>query len=263
MRAAAPAIGVDLAAASPRAGDSREPRARGAAIFRGGGRIQTAGDRIRGTRETWGMSASNPPPKIACPHCQALIKSPALPAGSAVNCPKCGKAFRIGQEPGGAERGNREQGTEGRGQGSAAKRPDARSQPSHPMSPAAAKPKATTLPTPQAPVAAATVATKPVIPRPAAVDPELIAKSLEQSGRTGVAAVIKEDLVDPNLLAPAPPPKQAKQTQVVVVCMLCGTRLYAPLTKVGQTIQCPDCHRVNEILPPRCLLYTSPSPRDS
>ena len=50
------------------------------------------------------MAASNPPPKIACPHCQALIKSPALPDGSPVNCPKCGQAFRLGagrRRPGG------------------------------------------------------------------------------------------------------------------------------------------------------------------
>src|SRR5262245_1686942 len=55
------------------------------------------------------MSAANPPPKIACPHCQAQIKSPALPAGSQVNCPKCGKAFRLGQQGGSQGTGARAQ----------------------------------------------------------------------------------------------------------------------------------------------------------
>src|SRR5438874_2025895 len=43
------------------------------------------------------MSASNQPGKIACPHCQAMIKAPALAAGSTVNCPKCGQGFRLGE----------------------------------------------------------------------------------------------------------------------------------------------------------------------
>lgn len=202
------------------------------------------------------MSANSPPPKIACPHCQGLIKSPALPPGSPVNCPKCGQAFRIGQtaeaqqeprlrgqrgEVGGQKAGGRrsevgDQPAGARGQGPGdVQRSAIRSQASSAPPPAAATP----------------AAAKPASPRPGAIDPDVIARSLEHSGRTGVAAVHKEDLVDPNLLAPAPPPKKAKPTQVVVVCKLCGTRLHAPLEKVGQTIQCPDCHRVNEILPPR------------
>jgi len=182
------------------------------------------------------MSASNPPPKIACPHCQALIKSPALPAGSSVNCPKCGQAFRIGQEAPAKQQSG------ARGQVSTSQQPT-------PKKPAVANQQVAA---PQAPprVPQATAPARTPSRSSGTVDPEQLARSLEQSGRSGVAAVIKEDLVDPNLLAPAPPPKQAKQTQVVVVCMLCGTRLYAPLAKVGQTIQCPDCHRVNEILPP-------------
>jgi phage FluMu protein Com len=45
------------------------------------------------------MSTSHVPPKIACPHCQAQIKAPALAAGSRVNCPKCGQGFQLGQPP--------------------------------------------------------------------------------------------------------------------------------------------------------------------
>src|SRR5688572_23192146 len=42
--------------------------------------------------------AENPQPgKIACPHCAAMIKSPGLAVGSTVNCPKCGKPFKLGQ----------------------------------------------------------------------------------------------------------------------------------------------------------------------
>src|SRR5688572_26973882 len=42
------------------------------------------------------MSTATPLPKIACPHCQGTMKSPGLPAGSKVNCPKCGKPFVLG-----------------------------------------------------------------------------------------------------------------------------------------------------------------------
>ena len=59
------------------------------------------------------MSTASPPPKIACPHCQALIKAPALAAGSLVNCPKCGNGFRLGEA--GQETGDRGQGTAGGG----------------------------------------------------------------------------------------------------------------------------------------------------
>ena len=56
------------------------------------------------------MSTASPPPKIACPHCQALIKAPALAAGSLVNCPKCGKGFRLGEKAGRSGTGDRGQG---------------------------------------------------------------------------------------------------------------------------------------------------------
>src|SRR5262245_41902898 len=46
------------------------------------------------------MSTPAPPTKIACPHCQGQIKSPGLPTGSQVTCPKCGKAFRLGEKSG-------------------------------------------------------------------------------------------------------------------------------------------------------------------
>src|SRR5262245_17927266 len=42
------------------------------------------------------MGTEAQPGKIACPHCQALIKAPALPPGSSVNCPKCGQEFKLG-----------------------------------------------------------------------------------------------------------------------------------------------------------------------
>src|SRR5687768_3411144 len=44
------------------------------------------------------MSTGIQPGKIGCPHCGAMIKSAGLAAGAAVNCPKCGQGFRIGQE---------------------------------------------------------------------------------------------------------------------------------------------------------------------
>src|SRR5260221_14505044 len=44
------------------------------------------------------MSTGNQPGRIACPHCGAMIRAPALAAGSQVNCPKCGQGFRLGQE---------------------------------------------------------------------------------------------------------------------------------------------------------------------
>jgi hypothetical protein len=57
-------------------------------------------------------------------------------------------------------------------------------------------------------------------------------------------------LVDPNLLPPPKPKPKPKPTSITVVCRLCGTRMDAPLAKAGLTIQCPDCHTVNEIKAP-------------
>jgi hypothetical protein len=43
------------------------------------------------------------PNRIACPLCQASIKTPALPPGAVCNCPKCGGQFRVpGKEATGA-----------------------------------------------------------------------------------------------------------------------------------------------------------------
>src|SRR5262245_1498895 len=143
------------------------------------------------------MSASNSPPKIACPHCQALIKSPALPPGSPVNCPKCGQAFRLGQEPAGGQgtaAGN--QGRGGRGQGPAVRgqqagvgsqappakqaKPAARSAPPAPPEVAAAARANVKDPAGRASPAART-------PQMDARQQEFVVNSLEQAGRTGVA----------------------------------------------------------------------------
>src|SRR5688572_23639830 len=43
------------------------------------------------------MSTTSQPPRIACPHCQGKIKAPSLAPGSQVTCPKCGKAFVLGE----------------------------------------------------------------------------------------------------------------------------------------------------------------------
>lgn len=42
-----------------------------------------------------------------------------------------------------------------------------------------------------------------------------------------------------------PPPKE-----VAVECRLCGTRILAPLEKVGQKVQCPDCYSENLVPEP-------------
>jgi hypothetical protein len=59
-----------------------------------------------------------------------------------------------------------------------------------------------------------------------------------------------DHLVDPNLLAPTKPKPKPPATEVVVVCKLCGTRMYAPLAKIGQTVRCHDCHTENPIKAP-------------
>src|SRR5882724_7534548 len=67
-----------------------------------GGRIT----RLRLEQGLAGMTTSNQPGRIACPHCQAMIKAPSLATGSQVNCPKCGQGFRLGQEPGAGGQGS-------------------------------------------------------------------------------------------------------------------------------------------------------------
>src|SRR5207253_596558 len=136
------------------------------------------------------MSTANQPPKIVCPHCQALIKAPALAAGSLVNCPKCGQGFRLG------DRESRVGGRESR---------------------------------------------------------EVESRRWKVQGQAHATQKPRapDNLVDPNLLPPPPPREKPKPTEVAVVCQLCGTRSYAPLDKIGQTIKCPDCHSVNEVIGPK------------
>ena len=57
--------------------------------------------------------------------------------------------------------------------------------------------------------------------------------------------------IDPLMLGPQPRPKPPPAKEVPVVCRLCGTRMYAPLAKIGQTMQCPDCHSINDIVGPK------------
>jgi len=42
---------------------------------------------------------------------------------------------------------------------------------------------------------------------------------------------------------------KAKPKEVAVVCNVCGTRTYAPLEKIGETIKCPDCYSQIEVPP--------------
>lgn len=184
------------------------------------------------------MPAASPPPKIACPHCQGLIKSPGLAAGSLVNCPKCGQAFRIGEPvespkskvpgPGGGNRGreigDRRQGTEVR-----ASMP----QVPQPPPPPPARPPSAGHPIPGTHQQAEATTTGPPAQQTA------IRKSQPRP----------DTLVDPNLLPPPPPVAKPKPTEVTVICQLCGTRSYAPLSKIGQEVKCPDCHTRN-IVPP-------------
>ncbi len=53
------------------------------------------------------------------------------------------------------------------------------------------------------------------------------------------------------MLGPQPRPKPPPPKEVAVVCKLCGTRMHAPLEKIGEKIRCPDCHSISEILAPK------------
>jgi LSD1 subclass zinc finger protein len=231
------------------------------------------------------MSATSPPPKIACPHCQAMIKAPALAPGSQVNCPKCSRAFRLGepagsQEPGarGQESGARSQepGVRGQGTGTSAQTPARQaSRPTPPPPPRSAVPPRklhNSVDPKVAPLDPGEVkSTRPLAPLPAmAADDGFVPLDAPAGGAPGARSqgpgagnqaaaaagvfvvpppATKGEIIDPNLLPPPPPRKKPKVTHVAVVCSLCRTRLHAPLEKVGQTIQCPDCHTVNEIKP--------------
>jgi DNA-directed RNA polymerase subunit M/transcription elongation factor TFIIS len=167
------------------------------------------------------MSTGNQPGKIACPHCQGLLKTPALAAGALVSCPKCGEKFRLGEslpEVQGPKSKVQSQESGVRGQGPAGRR-SAAVPPPVPSTPAAA-------PAPPPPDALQSPNPKSKIQNPKSRSP---------------------DTIDPNLLPPPPPIAKPKPTQVAVVCHLCGTRTYAPLDKAGQSIKCPDCHTVNVV----------------
>ncbi len=66
--------------------------------------------------------------------------------------------------------------------------------------------------------------------------------------------------IDPLMLGPQPRPKPPPATEVPVVCRLCGTRMHAPLAKIGQKIQCPDCHTINVITGPKKPPPKKPGP---
>jgi hypothetical protein len=183
------------------------------------------------------MGTEAQPGKIACPHCQAQIKAPALAPRSQVSCPKCGQGFRLGEESEQTVQGPRskvqsqESGFSGQESGSTHSRP----------------------PSPRVPL--------PPPPPPSQVNPFLTPPANSQSAirnpqspattpQSAPPQSAKPDtLVDPNLLPPPPPKKKPKPTEVAVVCYLCGTRTYAPLEKIGQEIKCPDCHSRN-LVPP-------------
>jgi hypothetical protein len=59
------------------------------------------------------------------------------------------------------------------------------------------------------------------------------------------------ETVDPMMLAPQAPSRPPPSKEIPVVCTLCGTRMHAAPERIGQTMQCPDCHTVNEIKPPK------------
>ncbi len=138
-----------------------------------------------------------------------MIKSPGLAVGAAVNCPKCGAGFRVGQESAEAE----------------AQRPRPKVQ-----TRLVAKP----VPEPPPPPVSEQQNPQAQVPNP---------KSEIRNPKPRP----RDLLVDPNLLAPPPPRVKPKPQEVAVVCQVCGTRTYAPLAKIGQTIKCPDCHTQIEV----------------
>src|SRR5262245_35136120 len=188
------------------------------------------------------MSTGSQTSKIQCPHCGAMIRSLGLAAGSAVNCPKCGNGFRIGEGAGGSGfgvQGSEEKGTGDRGQGTGGRVQGSKFK-------VQSQPKGVPVPPPPPPdqrvgtspaeqnAQAQTANSQSVAPNPISQIPKT------KSAKPDV-------LVDPNLLPPPPPRVKEKAKEVAVVCRLCGTRTYAPLEKIGQTVKCPDCHTRNEV----------------
>jgi DNA-directed RNA polymerase subunit RPC12/RpoP len=177
-----------------------------------------------------GMTKGPQPGKIACPHCGALIKSAGLDAGSSVNCSKCGKGFRLGE---GSEGGGRKsevggRGTEDRGRESGLRNQGAgvRGQGATRVGSSQPGPKPPDLPRPPEPVGSSSAVSDPANPKSKIQNPK---------------SAKRDELVDPNLLAPPPPRVKPKPQEVAVVCQVCGTRTYAKLDKIGQQIKCPDC----------------------
>ncbi|HEX5105132.1 MAG TPA: hypothetical protein VFV87_15035 [Pirellulaceae bacterium] len=189
------------------------------------------------------MSTASPLPKIACPHCQGTMKSPGLPAGSKVNCPKCGQAFVLGGSQAAASPPRVPPVPPQKSAAPPAARPAA----------AVPPPKPAALPRPPTSAAGPQAPTRPrVLEQPLGPMDAIPTDALSAAMATQPAhRPPREDkLVDPNLLAPPKPKPKPQPTGITVVCRLCGTRMHAPLEKAGQTIQCPDCHTVNEIKAP-------------
>src|SRR5436189_1316885 len=173
------------------------------------------------------MSTGSQPPKIACPHCGAMIKAPALAAGSSVNCPKCGQRFSLGEQETGAV-----QSPKSKVQGQEAV---VRAQESGVVRQPVSAPPGGQVPSTKClvPSTKSATASPPLPPSPQAQAPHRRPRS--------------PDTVDPNLLAPPPPRVKPKPTEVAVVCQLCGTRIYVKLDKVGTEVKCPDCYSRNEV----------------
>jgi hypothetical protein len=157
-----------------------------------------------------------------------------------VNCPKCGQPFKLGagvdresEDSGQRNALVRSQDDERRVKPSPGTQYSVLSTKADPQ--AAAPP--TQRPVPHAPVPASR------LPIPASRPPPLS----PPPRRTAAP----DNLVDPNLLPPPPPRAKPKLTEVPVVCYLCGTRLYAPLDKIGKKFKCPDCHAINKIEAPK------------
>jgi DNA-directed RNA polymerase subunit M/transcription elongation factor TFIIS len=172
------------------------------------------------------MAPSSPAPKIACPHCGGTMKSPALPPGSRVACPKCNQPFTLDQPTGPTA------GPTSSPRSTQSPRPPARP-PLPPPPPPGPNP---------VPPTSAPADSLPPIP----LDPEPSAPPQATSQ--------KNSLVDPMVaatLAHRPVAVEAPESEMVpVVCQVCGTRMHALRTDIGQTIRCPDCHTENSIKAP-------------
>jgi len=197
-----------------------------------------------------------------------------------VSCPKCGKPFKLGEKPGAGG-----QGTEVRGPRPVVSTTEnvAGNAPRGAAKPApATPPKPPPAPTLQPPLPRAHSGTRGITSPPASsAQPNVPPPPPPSSAPTSPAAAdgfVPLDFdsaaqatqpahqppapplpvaqtgmktIDPLMLGPQPRPKPPPATEVPVVCRLCGTRMYAPLEKIGQTIKCPDCHTDNEILGPK------------